>query len=58
MTNLNQNLLDPNHNTLTAELIEMAIAHKSSQVSENDQQMAFKKLITQRWIESQTDCAD
>ncbi len=58
MTNLNHKLLDSNKNTLTAESKEMAIAQKISQVLENDQQVVSKKLLTQRWIESQTDCAD
>ena len=58
MTNLNHKLLDSNKNPLTAESKEMAISPKISQVLENDQQMVSKKLITQRWIESQTDCAD
>ncbi len=55
---MDQNLSNSTHPKPSPEGIKMGIANLNSPFLENEQQIKSKKFSTERWIESQTDCAD
>lgn len=58
MSEMDQNLSNSNHPNPSPEGIKMGIANLKSPFLENEQQIKSRKFSTERWIESQTDCAD
>jgi len=58
MSEMDQNLSNSKHQNSTLEVIKAGIANPKSPLLENEQQITSKKISTERWIESQTDCAD
>ena len=55
---MDQNLSKSKHQKSTVDPIKIGITNLKSPLLEKQQQITTKKFSTERWIESQTDCAD